>query len=180
MSPTFNDLIIQYQHLFTEQIIAKNELFMKMNQPVKNIALITKGVMRGFVYDDKGDEINILFFKENDMVSGNLAPGLPSALNIECLEECTVRSTDFGSLSGIIQNNIDLQSHYGSYMNQTHARIQSRLTTLINCNALDRYRFFLKEYPGLVNRIPHYHIANFLGITPTQLSRIRRKFVTER
>jgi CRP-like cAMP-binding protein len=38
-----------------------------------------------------------------------------------------------------------------------------------------RYQRFLKEFPGLANRIPQYHIASFLGVTDVALSRIRKK-----
>ncbi len=36
---------------------------------------------------------------------------------------------------------------------------------------MTKYKWLLKEYPNLLNRIPHYYIANFLGMTPTQMSR---------
>ena len=38
-----------------------------------------------------------------------------------------------------------------------------------------RYRRFLKEFPGLADRIPQYHIASYLGVTDVALSRIRKK-----
>ncbi|MEX0362583.1 MAG: hypothetical protein AB3N10_16525, partial [Allomuricauda sp.] len=55
-------------------------------------------------------------------------------------------------------------------------QLQSRLVSLLNLTSLEKYKRFLKDYPGLLNRIPHYHIANYLGITPTQLSRARKQF----
>ena len=42
-------------------------------------------------------------------------------------------------------------------------------------NATERYEFFRQEHPGLENKIPQYHIASYLGVTPIQLSRIRAK-----
>jgi len=50
---------------------------------------------------------------------------------------------------------------------------ERRETQLIMLNASERYRAFREEYPGLEQRIPQYHIASYLGITPVQLSRIR-------
>ncbi|WGL15018.1 hypothetical protein PVT68_09520 [Microbulbifer bruguierae] len=38
-----------------------------------------------------------------------------------------------------------------------------------------RYQQFLRDFPKLAARLPQYHIASHLGITPTQLSRIRKK-----
>jgi hypothetical protein len=39
----------------------------------------------------------------------------------------------------------------------------------------ERYEFFKQAHPMLEHLIPQYHIASYLGITPTQLSRIRAK-----
>lgn len=51
----------------------------------------------------------------------------------------------------------------------------AREIEIVQENAGQRYQRFLKEYPSLNSRIPQYHIASHLGITPTQLSRIRKK-----
>jgi hypothetical protein len=42
--------------------------------------------------------------------------------------------------------------------------------------AKERYSIFREEHPGFEDIIPQYHIASYLGISPTQLSRIRKKF----
>ena len=41
--------------------------------------------------------------------------------------------------------------------------------------AKHRYQQFLEDFHDIISRIPQYHIASFLGITPTQLSRIRKE-----
>jgi hypothetical protein len=45
---------------------------------------------------------------------------------------------------------------------------------IVQDNATTRYLRFTRAYPNLVDRLPQYHIASHLGITPTQLSRIRK------
>lgn len=42
-------------------------------------------------------------------------------------------------------------------------------------DAQTRYKKFKNMYPGLNSRLSQYHIASYLGITPTHLSRIRKK-----
>ena len=42
-------------------------------------------------------------------------------------------------------------------------------------DATERYFIFKEEYPGIEDIIPQYHIASYLGISPTQLSRLRKK-----
>jgi CRP-like cAMP-binding protein len=41
-------------------------------------------------------------------------------------------------------------------------------------DARDRYLGFIRDHGDLVQRIPQYHIASYLGITDVSLSRIRR------
>jgi hypothetical protein len=43
-------------------------------------------------------------------------------------------------------------------------------------DARQRYLLFQQRFPLLEQQIPQYHVASYLGITPTQLSRIRRGF----
>ena len=42
-------------------------------------------------------------------------------------------------------------------------------------SARDRYIKMLKEYPEISQNVPLYHIANYLGIAPKSLSRIRNE-----
>jgi hypothetical protein len=37
-----------------------------------------------------------------------------------------------------------------------------------------RYLKFLDVFQAILPRLPQYHIASYLGITPTQLSRIKK------
>ncbi|MGE4347904.1 MAG: Crp/Fnr family transcriptional regulator, partial [Flavobacteriaceae bacterium] len=52
---------------------------------------------------------------------------------------------------------------------------EQREVNIVMLDADKRYLIFQQEFPFLEQLIPQYHIASYLGITPTQLSRIRRK-----
>jgi hypothetical protein len=43
-----------------------------------------------------------------------------------------------------------------------------------------RYRKFVSRFPQLVQRLPQYYIASYVGIEPQSLSRIRRRFLLEK
>ena len=42
-------------------------------------------------------------------------------------------------------------------------------------SARERYEWFLQNYPGLIDCVPHSDIASFLNISPVTLSRIRHQ-----
>jgi len=46
---------------------------------------------------------------------------------------------------------------------------------LATLDAKERYYKFMREKPDLINRVPQYYIAAYLGITPQSLSRIRKE-----
>lgn len=46
---------------------------------------------------------------------------------------------------------------------------------LAQCTALQRYQWFLEEYPGIIDQVNNKYIASFLGMTPVSLSRLRRE-----
>lgn len=45
---------------------------------------------------------------------------------------------------------------------------------LTSCSAVQRYQWFLKRYPGIVDCINIKYITSFLGMTPETLSRARK------
>ncbi len=47
-------------------------------------------------------------------------------------------------------------------------------------DATQRYFNFREQFPTLEQLIPQYHIASYLGISATQLSRIRRKLTNQK
>lgn len=157
--------------------LKKNDFFIKIGQANRKIGVVRKGVLRGFVVDDNGNEINLILYQEKDIISGNFVPDLPAPINIQAIENCAIDVADFSNTILEFRKNEKSNSIFNDMVNGLHSKIQSRLTSFINCNSSERYQFFLKEYPNLINRIPNYYIANFLGITPTQLSRIRKSLL---
>ena len=43
-------------------------------------------------------------------------------------------------------------------------------------DAKGKYRWFLENYPGLIDIVKHRHVASFLNITPESLSRVRKEW----
>ena len=65
-----------------------------------------------------------------------------------------------------------LRSHYTELSLISNARHSADLAIL---NASQRYAKFRCERPDLINRVPQYAIAAYLGIKPQSLSRIRKE-----
>lgn len=157
-------------------IIKKGDFFVKEGQKNKKIGRILSGVMRGYVIDEDGNEITTHFYQEKDMVLASYIPNVTSPLNVQALETTTLSIGNFSEIMSYVNKNEKITNIITTAFHKLNRQLQSRLVALNNLNSLEKYKLFLKEYPNLINRIPHYLIADFLGITPTQLSRSRKQF----
>jgi hypothetical protein len=60
-------------------------------------------------------------------------------------------------------------------MDQAFTKFTQLSIDLQTLSAKDRYVKMLREYPDISQNVPLYHIANFLGIAPKSLSRLRNE-----
>jgi hypothetical protein len=59
------------------------------------------------------------------------------------------------------------------------ANWESKLRDTIFLSPTERYKNLIKTRPGVLQRVPQYHIASYLNITPQYLSQIRKKIISE-
>lgn len=162
------------ENLHTNQELKKGEYFVTQGQQNYKIGKLLKGVLRGFTLNNEGEEITTHFFIENDLISGNYIPNIPATMNIQALEDCYISVASYKAVFSYVNTDTELTNVFLEHFRKLNKQNNSRIEALISGDALTKYKWFLREYPNLLNRIPHYYIANFLGITPTQLSRIRK------
>ena len=167
------------ESLHTTKIIKSSDLFLQFGKPCIEIGMLKKGIMRGFVYDNDGNEITTHFYQEGDMIIGSFIPKTNVAMTVEALEECEITVANYSEVMSWVNKDKEITKVITEQFQKLNNQLQSRLVALLNLNSVEKYELFLTEYPGLVNRIPHYYIANYLGITPTQLSRARKQFINK-
>jgi len=157
--------------------IKKNDYLCRSNEFQTGFYFVGKGLFRVFIIDEKGHEYNKIFFEEHtfpgSMVS--LLKNEPSQFEIQALEDSSVLHINFKAYRKLLMVTEDLKLFQIFYLEKNWLIDKSsREVSLVQQDAQDRYLEFLEEHPGLSKRLTQYHIASHLGITPTQLSRIRK------
>lgn len=162
--------------LFSEKKYQKGEYFLKEGDVCKYVGFMISGVMRYYINDD-GEDKTYGFAKEYEFICNNesFLPQLPSRQNIQALEDCTLLVIGYN----------DLQRFYTSLKNgERFGRLVIEQVFVKNLQGLNsfytdspelRYEKFVKEYPDLLQRIPQYYIASYVGVKPQSLSRIRSR-----
>ncbi len=165
------------ESILTFQKLKKDETLLRNGQIAKNIHFICVGALRAFVTDYDGNIYNKNIFLETDFAGSTVSYLLntPSNFTLEALEETILINLNYKKYRQLIEQNIDLKNFYISYLeNNWVIEKEQREVSLVMENATERYLKLLKKHPNIDERIQKLHIASHLGITPTQLSRIRK------
>ncbi|MBB6460262.1 Crp/Fnr family transcriptional regulator [Flammeovirga kamogawensis] len=139
---------------------------------------LIKGAVISCYLNKEGKLYHKNIFLENSNVGSKVSAltQSPSNFSLETIEPSTLLKIHYKEYKEIIDQNLDLKNFYLSYL-ETHWVIdkEKREIDIVLKDASDRYLEYIDQNPGIEKRIPLRYIASFLGITPTQLSRIRKK-----
>ncbi|MCT4700079.1 Crp/Fnr family transcriptional regulator [Tenacibaculum haliotis] len=163
--------------IVTFQELKKGEVLLRNGQTASQIHFICKGALRAYVTDYDGNIYNKNVFLENDFAGSTVSylKKTPSNFTLEALEETVLISLNYKKYRHFIDTNTDLREFYIAYLEKNWiVDKEQREVALVMENATDRYLTLLENHPNIDQRIPQLHIAAHLGITPTQLSRIRK------
>ncbi len=162
---------------FSEKHLKKNEYFASDGEYSKKLAFVSTGVVRAFYRDNEGNEYNKTFFTKNEFIGAysSLVTNQKNLINIQCLTDCTFQVAKFSEITKLYDINPKIERLARILAEQFFVIKEKREIELVMLEASERYKIFKEEHPNLENLIPQYHIASYLGITPTQLSRIRAK-----
>ncbi len=163
--------------LFSEKHLKKNEYLAKEGEYSTKLFFLNKGVIRAFYRNNEGNEYSKTFFTNSNFVAAysSLVTGQKSLINIQCLTDCNLLVANFKHLTKLYDQSQNFERLARKLAETKFAIKEKREIELVTLDASERYEIFRKEHPSLENLIPQYHIASYLGITPTQLSRIRAK-----
>jgi CRP-like cAMP-binding protein len=168
---TLDLLVSQFSCVHLE----KGSIFAKRGEFSKNIGFVESGVLRAYFTKYNGEQYNKTFFTQGYFVGAysSLVTGQKNLIDIDCLSACTLWVAPFDGIRNLYDQNPQIERLARILAEQYFVNKEKREIELATLEAKERYAIFQKEHPGLEQLIPQYHIASFLGVTPTQLSRIR-------
>ena len=158
--------------LFVKKI-KKKEILLREGSVNNKIYYVQKGLLRVYVIHE-GKEINTWFVKEGEFINSvtSYYYEIPSDEYIEAIEDCEILEIKKSTYELMLRNNLKLAlfaiDQMYVYLCEYHDQCQS----LRFMNAEKKYEFLLEKKPDILNRLSQKHIASFLGIETTYLSKI--------
>ncbi|MEM6380735.1 MAG: hypothetical protein AAF705_21310 [Bacteroidota bacterium] len=78
-------------------------------------------------------------------------------------------------MKALLEVNLTFNKLIREHMADRTVEMAKQHLLFLSATAKDRYRFMIQHNPGLIKNLPLRFIASMIGITPTQLSRIRNQ-----
>ena len=131
-------------------------------------AFVSKGLVRTFRVDEKGQE-HIFQFSPENWWAGDRQSYLyeePAKFNIEALEDSEVILIPKGDFEVLLESIPAYNTFQRMLLERSFVVLQNRIHMGNSYTAEEKYNDFIKAYPDILNRIPQHMIASYLGVSP--------------
>lgn len=157
---------------------AKNDFLLKEGKTENHYWFIETGFARSYVVDTDGADITTSFYSAGDIVIDWSSFFLrnPTRENIQALTDCVCCQLDFETFQQLFHSIGPFREQGRTRLVGSYFALKKHSVSMIADSAKDRYLQLLREKPHIVQNVSLKHIATYLGITDTSLSRIRKEF----
>lgn len=161
---------------FSFREIEKDALLLKKGQVAGAISFIVKGCFRLYALNEKEEEITTWLVFEEMVITEptSFLMRQPSRYYIQALEQSSIYSISFDQLQQLYADIPAFQEFGRRLMEKLLVSTMCRATFLLLDTPQERYDRLLAQ-PEYMQRIALKHLASFIGITPTSLSRLRAR-----
>lgn len=189
MSPltSFLDFLKQYvtfsaseEQLLEQQLevkyFPKGTVLLEEGKRSEAFYFLIQGCVRMYYLVD-GVEKNTFFYTEQQFVSSyeSFVRGTPATHFIACLEDSQMVAIKRDAAFALLEASSKFEQLSRMIMEEELIIYQQMLSAFVTLNAEQRYQRFLDQQAALAQRIPQYHLASYLGVSPETLSRIRSR-----
>ncbi len=162
--------------IFEVKTYGKGDLFKDHNSVCTALGFILKGSTRHYVVKNNGDEATGRIITKNNFVTDLISvrtKGI-TPIAIKTLEPTSMLVASIEDMKNLLEENLTLNRLIREYIADSMVELGNLYLLFLTGTAKERYQFILENNPSLLKNIPLRFIASMIGITPTQLSRIRK------
>ncbi len=168
--------IIDFMKVGKEVEIKKGEFLISAGQTCKSFSFIHEGTFSFLIMNDDGEHVKD-FSAANKFITSysSFITQTPSQIFIRAEEKATLTQWSFDTYQQLLSSSEHWKQFALKIANYLYLRKEKREISLLTETAEQRYLNMLKEFPQIVQHVPQYLIASYLGIKPQSLSRIRNQ-----
>ncbi|MEO0468547.1 MAG: Crp/Fnr family transcriptional regulator [Bacteroidota bacterium] len=177
ISPLTSEVCEEIARIFRADALPAGSYFAEFDIYAREVAFLESGVVRAFFVNAEGKQYNKQFFVGPSFIGAytSLLTATPNRIAQQALTDCVIWRADYEVVEKNYARYHDLERLGRKIAEMYFLEKEKKELEMALMEAEERYLIMRQQFPTIEQLIPQYHIASYLGISPTQLSRVRRK-----
>jgi len=140
----------------------------------KYLYFITSGVQRVCYFDENTREATLVFTYAPSFggVLDSLLLAKPARYSFETLTQSTFLRANASDLKAVMQQHPAVLEMVHTGVTHALSGVLERLVELQAFSSEEKFRKLLQRSPHILQLVPHKYLANYLGIDPTNFSKL--------
>lgn len=163
--------------IITTSRIKKRQFIIQPGFVCRYRTYIVQGAFRVYYLDLDGKEHTVSIGVEDWFVTDFLSyiNQVPALNFAEALEDSVIFQMRYEEIESLCKESHALSEYFRLTTEKAFAHSRRRVISSISKTAEERYDEYQAKYPSIVNRVPQYVLASYLGMSPEFLSKIRKQ-----
>ncbi len=160
---------------FEKMNLKKNEFLVCENEICEYFCFIEKGILQHAILIADEERTTYLALKNSVTCSLNsFLYKVPSRKSIKAIVDTNLLTITLDNFNDLIQNNKAFHQFYFNLIEKQICLIDDYRIDLLTLTPEERYKKLLLNKTQLLQEVPLYYLASFLGISTRHMSRIRK------
>lgn len=174
----YQKIIQSYQEIH----VKKGDYFLREGKVANHYWFIQSGLVRSYAIDPSGKDISTNFYAGGDLLIDwpSFFMRQPIRENIQAITDCVCWQLDFNTFQNLFHSIEAFREQGRANLVKSYFTLKNHTISIIADQAKERYLKLIKEKPELSQNVSLKHLASYLGITDTSLSRIRKEIALEK
>lgn len=167
----------EFCSILSEIKLVKKDVLINPGDFVAHEYFVVKGCLKSYYQDEKGNKHIMQFAIEDWWISDFEAffNQTPAQLYVEAIEDSILFGIENNALEELYKRIPKFERFFRIKTTAAFVSLHNRILSSLQKSSSKQYVEFCSAYPQIEQRVTNYHIANYLGIKPESLSRIRKE-----
>lgn len=162
---------------FKQVRFEKNDFIIREGNTANYYWFLESGYVRSYAIDTEGNDISTGFCCAGDIVIDwpSFFMRKPTRENFVAITDCVCWQLDFESFQQLFHSIAAFREAGRARLVASYFQLKQHDISMIADDAKVRYMRLIAEKPEIIQNVSLKHIASYLGVTDTSLSRIRKE-----
>ena len=170
------ELILSY---FRQKNFKRNEVLIRSGAVAREVFFVTKGLLHQYYIDEAGNERTCDFTFENKFVTDleSFTRKTPATSSVKALKPTSCLTVNCEDLTRLIEESAAARDFFNTVVEQIASESMKRTKSLLTFSPEQRFLELVEHQPDIFQLVSQRYIAQYLGIAPESLSRIKRRLM---